>query len=375
MSVRQDDRIVGARGAVLALLTAAIVFGGLLLPACSAQQETAAQPTTEDAETMSPDEVLARVGGEEITFGQIQEKAAPQLEQVDMQLLACQAGAEEQRNQVIEASLRQAVQDRVLEAEAKERGVTAEELVAAEVDSKVGEITDADVDAFYQENQGRIRQPKEQVAPQIQQYLASQRHEQVMGDLMDGLEKKHKVAILLEPPRREVEAVGPAKGPASAPITIVEFSDFECPFCSRVVPTLDKVTEEYGDNVRLVFRQFPLDMHPNARKAAEAALCANEQGKFWEMHDLMFEEQRKLQVADLKAKAEVLELDAEKFNQCLDSGEFADEVAADMQAGARAGVSGTPAMFVNGIFISGAVPYEQIAQVIDEELARKGVEN
>jgi len=179
--------------------------------------------------------------------------------------------------------------------------------------------------------------------------------------------------VLLEPPRTRVAATGPSKGPEDAPITIVEFSDFECPFCSRINPTLAQVRQNYADQVRIVFRQYPLPMHPNAVKAAEASLCAHEQGKFWEMHDVMFADQQQLGVEQLKAKASGIGLDPEDFNQCLDSGEYADEVQADLAAGAEAGVSGTPAMFVNGIPISGAVPYDQLSSVIDEELARKGV--
>jgi protein-disulfide isomerase len=179
--------------------------------------------------------------------------------------------------------------------------------------------------------------------------------------------------VLLEPPRTQVAATGPSKGPDNAPITIVEFSDFECPFCSRVNPTLAQVQQNYGDKVRIVFRQFPLAMHPNAQKAAEASLCAHDQGKFWQMHDLMFAQQKELGVDQLKAKASQLGLDTESFNQCLDSGEYADQVRTDMADGTAAGVSGTPAMFVNGVPISGAVPYEQVAAMIDDELDRKGL--
>jgi protein-disulfide isomerase len=138
-----------------------------------------------------------------------------------------------------------------------------------------------------------------------------------------------------------------------------------------VIPTLEQVKQNYGDKVRLVFRQFPLNIHPNAQKAAEASLCANDQGKFWEMHDLMFAAQRQLTVENLKEKAQRLELDTAAFGQCLDSDKYAAQVQADLEAGMQAGVTGTPAMFINGIPISGAVPYEQLAQVIDAELALK----
>jgi protein-disulfide isomerase len=172
-----------------------------------------------------------------------------------------------------------------------------------------------------------------------------------------------------------VTADGPAIGPANAPVTIVEFTDFECPFCSRVVPTLEQVREKYGDKVRLVFRQFPLDMHPNARKAAEASLCAQEQGKFREMHDAMFQNQKQLAVNLLQSKAAELGMNAEEFKACLESGKFASRVEADVRAGVAVGVSGTPALFINGRLVSGAVPLEQIIQVIDDELRRKGVKS
>jgi len=368
MTSATSERKAGARGAVLALAAAAMIFGGFLLPACSAQQPTAA----EAAKAGGGDQVVAKLIGQTVTQAEVEKQAGDQLEQVEMQLLSCQATAEQQRHQVLEATLQKIVQDRLVEAEAKAAGVTADELVKTEVDSKVAEVTAADVDAFYEENKARIQGTKEQVASRIEQYLTAQRRDEVYGAFMAGLKKKYDVAVMMEPPRREVEASGPSKGPAAAPVTIVEFSDFECPYCSRVVPTLDKVHETYGDRVRLVYRQFPLGMHPNAQKAAEASLCADEQGKFWEMHDKMFAQQQALTVDGLKAKAGEIGLDGDRFGQCLDSAKYADAVKADVKAGAKAGVSGTPAMFVNGIFINGAVPYEQLAKVIDEELARKG---
>jgi len=166
----------------------------------------------------------------------------------------------------------------------------------------------------------------------------------------------------------------PSLGKSGAPVTLVEFSDFQCPFCSRVVPTMEQVRAKYGDKVRIVFRQYPLPFHQKAQKAAEASLCASDQGKFWEMHDAMFANQQALAVEQLKAKAAELGLKAEEFNSCIDSGKHAAAIQADMKEGSAAGVSGTPALFVNGRFINGAVPFDQIATVIDDELRRKGVQ-
>lgn len=363
MKTWMRDRIGGARGAILALLTAATLFGGWMLPACSAQ-------STESGD----DGAVAEVMGKTVTEAELEEAAADQLKQVEMQMLACQAQAEQRRHQVMETSLDSLVQERIIAAEAEARGVTSDELLETEVESKITEVTDAEVDAWYEANKGRIgNRPKEQIAPQIQQFLGQQRRDQVYTAFVEGLEDKYDVRILLEPPRTEVAADGPAKGPDGAPITIVEFSDFECPFCSRVNPTLAQVQETYGDKVRIVFRQYPLPIHANAQKAAEASLCAHDQGKFWEMHDVMFAGQRELSVDQLKAKASQIGLDTDQFNQCLDSNQHADAVQADLKAGAEAGVQGTPAMFINGISVSGAVPYEQVSEIIDDELDRKGL--
>ena len=307
--------------------------------------------------------VMATVGTATISRAEVEDLVASQLRDLDRQ-----------RQQVLEQGLEQMVEKKLVELEAAKRGVTVDELMEAEVGSKIGEVTDADVDAFYEENKARIPQPKEQVAGQIRDYLSQQRGAEVRKTLMDGLRASYAVASYLEPLRIEVDTDGfPGKGSEDAPVTIVEFSDFECPFCSRVVPTLERVSERYGDRVRIVFRQFPLDnLHPNARKAAEASLCAEEQGKFWEMHDAMFANQRQLQVAQLKRHAGELGLDTGAFDECLDSGRHAAQVQADVDAGAEAGVTGTPAFLINGRFLSGAQPFEAFEKVIEDELRRAG---
>lgn len=325
------------------------------MPACAQQAKT-------ETKAEGSAQVLAVVNGKPITDAEVRENAAAQFSQLERDY-------EQQKHQLLEQQLEQVIQDRLLEAEAAARSVSKEQILA---DIKPAEVNDAAVDAFYEENKARIPQPKEQVAPQIRQYLQQRGQFEAREKFFTSLEAKYKVDKKIEPLRAEVAATGPAKGPANAPVTIVEFSDFQCPFCSRINPTLDQVRAKYGDKVRVVFRQFPLDMHPQARKAAEASLCANDQGKFWEMHDAMFQSQQQLSVDDLKAKATTLGLNAEAFNSCLDSGKYASQVAQDLQEGSAAGVSGTPALFINGRFINGAVPLEQITEVIDDELRRKG---
>ncbi|KAB2962601.1 MAG: thioredoxin domain-containing protein, partial [Thermoanaerobaculia bacterium] len=308
-------------------------------------------------------EVVAEVAGSPITMAQLEQSLAAQLSQL-----------ERQRRALLEQGLDRLVEERLLTAEAAARGVTTEELLQAEVESKAGEVTDEEARKFYDENQARINRPYDQILPQIKQFLAQNKRQELRDDLVASLRVKHSARILLEVDRIAVaEAGAPARGPAGAPVVLIEFSDFECPFCSRVVPAVQQVEETYGEQVRVVFRQFPLNIHPNAQKAAEASLCAHEQGKFWELHDAMFAAQRELGVEQLKTKAAGLGLDAASFNACLDSGKFAPQVAADLADGQKAGVTGTPAMFVNGRFVSGAVPFETLEKLIDDELSRKGI--
>jgi protein-disulfide isomerase len=307
------------------------------------------------------DETLATVDGKPITRADVETSVKDQLEALERELAT-------KRWEIISGATDKMIEDRLLDAEAAARGVTKDELLAS---AQPAAVTDADVDAFYEQNKAQIPQGKEAVAAQIKQYLEQQRQQGARQTLIADLRQKHDVKVLLDPQRTEVAATGPAQGPENAPITIVEFSDFECPYCARINPTLEQVKAKYGDQVRLVFRQFPLSIHRSAQKAAEASLCAHDQGKFWELHDAMFQNQKELGVDQLKAKAAELGLEAAAFNECLDSGKHADAVQADFKAGAEAGVSGTPAMFINGRMISGAVPLERITDVIDDELRRK----
>jgi protein-disulfide isomerase len=164
----------------------------------------------------------------------------------------------------------------------------------------------------------------------------------------------------------------PVLGPDDAPVTIVEFSDFQCPFCARFQQqTFNALREKYGDDIRIVFRDFPLSsLHPDATKASEAAECADDQGKFWEMHDAMFQSQAITGVGlpAVTSMAESLDLDMDEFQECVDSGKYADEVAKDLQEGTSYGVTGTPTFFINGVRLVGAVPIDQFSAIIDEEL-------
>ena len=344
------------RVAVLALFLAAL---GVVSPACAQEAQEQPKPGADSS-------VVAEVGGKPITMAELEQSMAPELEQLDRQ-----------RRKMLEEGLGRLVEQRLIEAEAEARGTTADALIAAETAKVGGEVTDEEATAFFEQNRARVgNRTLEQLLPQIKSYLASQKTAQARETLVASLRAKHKSRILLEPDRAPVVAGdgSPAKGPADAPVTIVEFSDFQCPFCSRVLPAIEETIKTYGDQVRVVFRQYPLNIHPQAQKAAEASLCANDQGKFWELHDAMFADQRNLAVEQLKAKAAAVGVDAAKFDACLDGSKYAEKVAEDMNHGISVGVNGTPALFVNGRFLSGAVPFSEIEKLVDDELARKGIE-
>jgi len=162
----------------------------------------------------------------------------------------------------------------------------------------------------------------------------------------------------------------PSIGPANAPVTIIEFSDFQCPYCERAEPAVKQILGKYKDKVKFIYRDFPLGFHPYAQKAAEASECADEQKKYWEYHDLLFKNQNALDIESLKKYAKELKLDESKFNKCLESGKYASETKKDFEDGQKAGVSGTPTFFINGIKVVGAQPYAVFEQVIEQELSK-----
>ena len=273
------------------------------------------------------------------------------------------------------AALENMVATMLITEAAKGSGMSLEAFEESQISSRVMPVTDADVVTFYQGNitqmQGR---PLEAMAPAINRYLEEQRRAEARQAWLAELRKKGSaVRVMIDSPRHAVTlaATDPSTGAASAPVTIVEFSDFQCPFCRQVAPTLKQVRDTYGDKVRIVWKDFPLtQIHPQAFKAGEAAHCAAEQGKFWEYHDTLFGSQQALQVTDLKKYAAELGLDSAKFDPCVDSSKYADRVREGVAQGSRLGVNSTPTMYVNGRLVSGAQPYDVIAAVIDEELSR-----
>jgi len=311
----------------------------------------------------SPNDLVAVVDGTPITREALESAVEASL--VELRL---------KEDSIRRQALDDLVASELFEKEAAARGVSVSALEKTEIlDRSV--VTPEEARSFYEANKARFGTTSEAVAlQQIVAGLGRQREAQRRDAFARELRGRYDVKVLLEPYRVPV-AVGdaPVRGNPEAPVTVVEFSDFQCPYCARARSTVKRIREVYGQNVRWVFRHFPLGFHTSAPKAGEAAACAGDQGHFWEMHDRLFSDQSKLGVADLKASAVAIGLDASAFNQCLDSGRHADLVASDTEAGSRYGVSATPAFFINGRPVIGAQPFEAFARVIDEELDRLGL--
>ncbi len=316
---------------------------------------------------------VAVVNGKTITTDELNQAAAGELQSLETKRLQNEATLAHDKQEALTKVLENMVAERLIEAEAAKEGKTKQQLLEAEVESNVDVPSDEEVDRFYEANKQQIPIPKAQALPQVKAYMTEQSRRRYYDTLITRLKKDFGYKSYLEPLRADIVTAGfPSKGPAAAPVVIVEFSDFECPYCGGLFPTLKQVEKNYADKVRIVYRQFPLtQIHPHAQKAAEASLCAFEQQKFWEFHDSMFGNQQELSIADLKQRAVDLKLDTSKFNQCLDSGKQVAAIQKDIQDGARAGVSGTPATFINGRLLGGNQPYSELKDVIEDELQRK----
>jgi protein-disulfide isomerase len=279
---------------------------------------------------------------------------------------------ENQRYEALREGLDEMIGESLIQQEAKARGVTPEALSQQEIAAKIAAPTDAEVQKVYEENKKELGgQSLEQVKPRILEYLKEQKGEERRQAFIDELKKKYKTSVALRPPTVKVETAGRPErgGGAKAPVTIVTFSDYECPYCKRAENVVDQVMKAYGDKIRLVFRDYPLPFHEHARGAAEAANCANAQGKFWEYHAKLFASSPALSPENLKAYAKEVGLDQAKFDDCLSKTPYKAAIDKDIADGGKVGVNGTPAFFINGRSLSGAQPFEKFKEVIDEELA------
>jgi len=260
---------------------------------------------------------------------------------------------------------------RLLEAEARKRELPTATLLEQEADSKAAEPTEAELRALYIVQKEQLRRSFDEIKAQLRQLLKQARLQEARQDFYRLLREQAGVSILLQKPRVLV-AHDPARlrGNPEAPVVIVEFSDFQCPYCQSVEPTLKRLLAKYEGRVSLAFRDLPLrDMHPQAQLAAEASRCAGEQGRFWEYHDRLLENPSKLTREGLVEQARGLKVDEKQFDSCLSSGKYKPHIEQDRQLGLKAGLTGTPGFFINGNMLSGNLPQEAFERTIEAELA------
>ena len=312
----------------------------------------------------SKNEPLAEVNGEVIAAKELEDALGARLTKLE--------------EQIYDLKLRELdslIAQRLFAQEAAKRGISVPALLDAEVTAKVSLVTEKEIEDFYQANKARMRGDDTEVRQKIRAFLQQQKLTARREAFVESLRSQGKVVVRLQPPaaiRVQVSADGaPVRGAADAPVTIVEFSDFECPFCKQSHPTVKQVLERYPGKVRLAYRDFPLDsIHPQARRAAEAARCASDQGKFWEYHDVLFSQSPQLAVEDLRRYAGQVGLDVTKFDGCLAAGVHKAAVQRDLDEGNRLGITGTPAFFINGRMLTGAQPLDAFTRLIEQELAR-----
>ena len=280
---------------------------------------------------------------------------------------------ENEKYEALKDGLDELVSESLMDQEAKARNLTTEALVKAEIADKTTAPTDDEIKKVYDENKEALQNaPLESVKGKVIDYLKAQRSGVRQQAFVEELKKKYPTKISLKAPVIEVGTGGrPVLGPATAPITIIEFSDYECPFCKRAEPALTQALETYKDKIKFAYRHYPLPFHQHARPASEAALCANGQGKYWEYHKKVFASPS-LTEETLKQIAKDVGLDAAKFDTCMKNHEFAKEIDKDLEDGQAVGVNGTPAFFINGRMLSGAQPFEKFKELIDTALAEAG---
>jgi len=307
------------------------------------------------------DEVVAELDGAKITRAEIAERATGALTALRQQEYEIQRNA-----------LEEILSERLLEREATSRGITVQQLIKAEIDDKVPHPSATEVELTYLQNAARlVGRKKEDVIPLIEKQLHAQRLGERHREFEGSLRKKASLQVFLQEPRVTVAipASAPARGPAEAPVTVVEFLDYQCPACRQAAPLLETTLGQYGSKVRFVHRDFPLDFHAAAVPASRAAHCAGEQGRFWEYHRLLFSGTGDLGPEDLKKRAAGLGIEPASFAKCLDSDRYRAEITASITEGRRVGVDATPTFFVNGLKVVGSRP-EKLQEQIDSEIAR-----
>jgi protein-disulfide isomerase len=305
--------------------------------------------------------VLATVGGKNLTAGDIEDEMLPLIAKVQQQVYVWRKDDLDRRINSI-----------LLSQEAQKRGMTERALMESEVTSKVPVITEAQAQDFYNKNKDKIQGDFAPLKYQIIEYLQSTEENKLEGAFAEKLRNGASIQTFLTPPPAPVFKIAtddqPEKGNPNAKVTLVEFTDYQCPSCAKEQPVIERLITEYGDRVRFVFRDFPLtSIHKDAEKAAEAAEAAREQGKYFDFTSILFRNQSALSTDQLKQYAGVLGLDRTKFDAALDSGKYADKIQRDVADGQRLGITGTPSLFINGSPVAD-ITYEGLKATLDAAL-------
>jgi len=315
--------------------------------------------SSDSSSIKASDEVLATINGQPITDAEVTDRVRGRLKKVEAQI-----------RDIKKAGLEDMIEQRLLSEESKKRKLTIDQLMKVEVTDKVKEASDAEIRALYEQVKNRLQNKTlDDVKDRLVKQIQSDKIENQRSAFLENLFEKNKVVVFMKEPEVSVDD-DPMKGNPKAKVTIIEFSEFQCPFCKKARPTIAKILETYGDKVRYVFRDFPLSFHKYAPKAAEAANCARDQNKYWEYAEYLWDNNKDLSVDRLKEYAKTLGLKEAPFNECLDSGKYVAEIQKDIEDGEAVGVSGTPAYFINGKFLSGAQPFENFQEIIDKELKK-----
>ncbi len=347
----------------MSLLLMLACTGGTSAPSATTPVAQAASPATGP----SADQVVATWKGGQLTYGELESEIKSQLQALERDYL-------QGRYELEAGAAQQLATEKVMALEAEERGQTLEEFLTKEVEDKITEPTEQEIAEFYPVVKRQLRNaPLEAVKPQVAGALKQRQQADLIQKLLAEVTAKYALESTVpfpDLPRAEVSVDDdPSLGPATARVTIVEFGEYQCPYCGKAYETVKQVLADYPNDVRLVYRDFPLDFHQRAVPAAVAANCAGDQGKYWEFHDLLMGNQRALELENLNAHAAAVGLDMDKFGACLEEpGAHVEEVLNDLEDGKKLGVTGTPAFFINGIFLNGAVPYSQFKEIIEREL-------
>jgi protein-disulfide isomerase len=301
-------------------------------------------------------EVVANVGGVKVTMAELEQEESAKL-----------LSAHYQYYQVETKALDELIDKKLIEQKAKSENLTVDQLVDRDIKSQVKDPSEDQLKVYYEGLE--TEQPYEAVRGKVLEKIRQLRTDKARSAYLKALRAQATVYVTLAPPRAKVDTQDAQMiGPANAPVTLVEFADYECPYCQKVAADVKKLQADLGDKVAFTYKDFPLPMHARAEKAAEATRCASKQGKYWELHDELFRS-KELDVDQIKAQARALKLDTAEFDRCLDSGEQAAVVERDRKEGMRLGITGTPSFFINGHFLSGALDYAALRQVVEQQLA------